>query len=576
MPSTPIRRPLPTPLRALALTCVFLVTACDREAGRDVPDEASQRGGTLVIGSPADLSVPNVMLAGDQWTQEVNQYLLYTPLLRYTSDLRLAPALAESWHETDTSATFQLRRDVRWHDGRPTTAHDVAWTIQTAMNPESGFPNAALFERWKTVAAPDSYTVEVTFERHPEPLAGLPFTPIMPAHLLRDVPLANLRTAPFNQNPVGNGPFRFVSAAPGDRWVFEANPDYPEGLGGRPNLDRIVWRVIPDNTAQATALRTGEIDIAIGVRATELAGLDAQDGIRAVEKPANNYFFIGLNGLRPPLGDARVRRALSMAIDRQEILTALRGGYGRLAAGPVSPHHWAFDSTVAPLPYSPDSARALLLQAGFTDRNNDGNLERPDGRPFTIELKYPAQNPFNADVAEMVRADLDSIGVTVQLRATEFGTMIDDVMSPARNFDAVQLAWIADLNLNSLRDNLHSSNIGQAYQLGSYRNAEVDSLLDAATSTLDREQARPMWRRVQEIVRDEQPWTYMFYSTELFALRDWLHTPRLDVRGLMPEIAEWWIDPQSRRRSGSTPSDSSPPADGAATGTAPSDSTAGR
>ena len=548
------------PIRALPCTLVLglvlLFAACEREDDGAPAEDASRRGGTLVIGSPADLSVPNVFIAGDQWTQEVNRYVLYTPLLHYTPALELEPALAESWEVTDTSATFRLRRDVRWHDGRPTTAHDVVFTIETARNPETGFPNSSYFERWTSVEAPDSYTVHVRFERHPEPLGGVPLMPIMPAHLLESVPVTEMRTAPFNQNPVGNGPFRFVSAAPGDRWIFEANPDYPEALGGRPNVDRLVWRVIPDNTAQATALRTGEIDLAVAPRSTDLRQLDAEPNIHAIQKPANNYFFIGWNGLRPPLDDARVRRALSMAIDRQEILTALRAGYGTLAAGPISPHHWAYDPSVQPLPFSVDSARALLAQIGLTDRDGDGFVERANGRELTIELKYPAQNPFNADVAEMVRADLAAAGVRVEPRATEFGTMIEDVMSPERNFDAVQLGWVSDLNLNGLRDLFHSDNIGEGFQSASYSNPEVDSLLDRASTTVDRDEARPIWRRVQEVLREEQPWTFMFYYMELFAARDWLHTPELDVRGTMADIGEWWIDPQSRRRSGPAGADS--------------------
>ncbi|HEX6588629.1 MAG TPA: ABC transporter substrate-binding protein [Longimicrobiales bacterium] len=537
-------------LRIVALVALGALAACER-GGDDADDvDESRQGGTLVIGSPSDLSVLNVFLAADQWTQEVNRSVLYTPLLRYTPELDFEPALAESWEATDTSATFHLRHDMRWHDGRPTTAEDVVFTLETARDTASGYPNAGYFARWRSVAATDSYTVHVRFDAHPEPLAGVPITPIMPAHLLRDVSPADMRTAPYNQAPVGNGPFRFVSAAPGDRWTFEANTAYPEELGGRPYVDRLVWRVIPDNTAQTTALRTGEIDLAIGPRATELRQLDAEEGIHAVVKPGNNYFFIGWNGLRPPFDDARVRRALSMAIDRREILTALRGGYGELAAGPVSPHHWAHDSTVAPLPFSPDSARALLAQAGLRDRNGDGMVERADGSPFTIELKYPAQNPFNADVAEMVRADLAAAGVRVELRATEFGTMIGDVTSTARNFDAVQLGWTSDPDLAHLRSLFHSESMNTPFQSASYSNAEFDSLLDRATSTLDRDEARPLWRRVQEIMRDEQPWTFMFYYMDLLAARDWLHTPELDVRGTLANIGEWWIDPASRRRSG--------------------------
>lgn len=545
----------------LAALLLLLPIACGDGGDAPAADDAGRRGGTLVIGSPADLSVPNGFVANDQWTQEINRNVLYTPLLRYTPELDYAPALAESWDVSDTSATFRLRRDLRWHDGTPTTAHDVVFTIETARNPETAFPNATYFEHWRTVEAVDSFTVRATFEAFPEPLAGLPFTPIMPRHLLGDVPPAQMRTAPFNQQPVGNGPFRFVSAAPNDRWIFAANDDYPEGLGGRPLLDRIVWRHIPDNTAQTTALRTGEVDLILGPRATDLGQLDAEEGIRAIVKPARQYFFVGWNNQRPPLDDARVRRALSMGIDRQRILTGLRGGYGQLAAGPIAPVHWAYDESVRPLPFAPDSARALLAAAGLTDRDGNGFVDFANGRPFQIELKYPAQNPFNADVAELVRSDLANIGVRVQLLATDFGTMIEDVTSPSRNFDAVQLGWESDFNLGHLRDIFHSESLGTPFQSSSYSNPEVDSLIDTATRTIDRERARPMWRRVQEIMRDEQPWTFMFYYSELFAARDALHTPELDVRGAFAEIGEWWLDPSARRRSAAgSPTDSATPA----------------
>ena len=170
-------------------------------------------------------------------------------------------------------------------------------------------------------------------------------------------------------------------------------------------------------------------------------------------------------------------------------------------------------------------------------------------------MKYPAQNPFNADVVEMIRADLEQVGVRVRPRAPEFGTMIQDVMAPARNFDAVSgLAWESDFNLGTLRDLFHSEAIGSAYQSASYSNPELDSLIDRAAATIDRDEARPLWRRVQEIMRDEQPWTFLFYYPELFAARDWLHTTELDVRGAFADIGDWWMDPESRRRS-AAPSD---------------------
>jgi hypothetical protein len=150
-----------------------------------------------------------------------------------------------------------------------------------------------------------------------------------------------------------------------------------------------------------------------------------------------------------------VRRALSYAIDRGEILRTLRAGYGQLAVGPIGPYHWAFDSTIAPLPFSPDSARALLAQAGITDRNGDGRLDLPDGRTFTIELEFPGASVVNRDIAQVIDADLEELGVRLEQRSVDYNAMIQRVISPERDFDAFITSFENDFRIN-LRDLFHS------------------------------------------------------------------------------------------------------------------------
>ncbi|HSH45612.1 MAG TPA: ABC transporter substrate-binding protein, partial [Longimicrobiales bacterium] len=228
---------------------------------------APRSGGTVVIGAGSDLDHANPLVSVDAWTSEVLRFALFTPLVRYGEDLSYEPYLAESWETSgDTAVTFHLRDDVRWHDGTRTTAHDVLFTYERATDPETGFPNSDYFNRWTGGEVLDSFTIRFTFQPHAEPLAGLPFTPVVPRHLLDSIPAAQLRQAAFNQHPVGNGPFRFVSQRSNDRWVFERNPDFPEGLGGPPNLDRLVWRVIPENSAQLAEIRAGEADLILQPR----------------------------------------------------------------------------------------------------------------------------------------------------------------------------------------------------------------------------------------------------------------------------------------------------------------------
>lgn len=519
-------------LPALALGVAF--AACGEAAPR--------RGGTVVIAAGSDLDYANPLVSVDGWTNQIQRYVLFTPLIGYGPELDYVPALAESWQfEGDTAVVFRLRDDVLWHDGRPTTAHDVLFTFERAKDPVTGFANADYFGRWTRGAVVDSYTVRFSFEPHAEPLAGWPFTPVVPRHLLESIPAAELRQAPFNHAPVGNGPFRFVSYRPGDRWVFERNPDHPAGLGGPPPLDRLVWRVIPENAAQLTEIQVGEADLALQPRPDQVPALAEREGIRAVIKPTRQFSFLAWNGLRPPLDDPRVRRALALAIDRGQILDGLRNGFGTLAAGPIMPFHWAWPRDVTPLPFDADSARALLAAAGIRDRDGDGGLELPDGAPFAIEIKVPASSDFNRDVAEAIRADLAELGVAASTRPTELTTLFADLTVPERRFDAALLGWSGDFRLD-LRDTFHSASVGSPYQFASYANPELDSLLDRAASETDRDVATPLWRRVQEILVEDQPWTLIYYQTDAFLARERVRALDMDIRGALVNVANWWVE----------------------------------
>ena len=516
-----------------ALAAAGLLGAC--------ADQGPRPGGTVVIAAGSDLDFANPLVSADQWTTDLLRFAVFTPLIRYGPELEYEPALAESWElEGDTAVTFHLRRDVRWHDGPLTTAHDVLFTFERARNPETGFPNSDYFGRWTRGEVLDSFTVRFAFEPHAEPLAGWPFTPVVPEHLLDTVPAAAMRQAAYNRAPVGNGPFRFVSQRANDRWVFERNPDYPEALGGPPLLERLVWRVIPENAAQMAELRAGEADIVLQPRPEEALALGERDGFRVVVKPSRQFSFIAWNGQRAELSDPRVRRALAMAIDREAIVEAFRSGYGEIVSGPVMPSHWSHDPDLAPLPHAPDSAVALLAEAGIRDRDGDGVLDLSDGSPFAIQLKLPAGSDYNRDIGEAVRGDLEAIGVRATTRPTEFGTLVADVTSPERRFDAFLLGWAGDFRLD-LRDTFHSEGLEGPYQFASYANPELDSLMDRATAEPDREVARPLWRRAQRILRDEQPWTVLFYQTDALVLRDRLQGVDMDIRGALVSLPRWWV-----------------------------------
>ncbi|MBW3554143.1 MAG: hypothetical protein KY466_11560 [Gemmatimonadetes bacterium] len=539
-------RQLPTLLLFALVVCGG---ACDTDGGAD---ESRREGGTLVIAAGSDLRSFNSLVESESNTLELLQYALFLPVVRYDGELEYAPALAREWEwQGDTAVVFSLRRDVRWHDGAPTTAADVKFTLDRARDPETGFANTEYFEQWESVEVLDSFTIRFGFRPHADPLAGLPFTAVMPRHLLDSIPPDQLQNASFNQAPVGNGPFRFVSRRTNDRVVLEANPDFPEELGGRPRLDRVIWRVIPETSAQLVALRTGEVDMALGIRADQAVALDTTDRFRTIVSPSRQYQFIGWNGKVPALSDPRVRRALTMALDREAMMRSLRGGFGQITSTPVSPSHWAHDPAIDPLPYDTAAARRLLAEAGYRNTDGDPWLEDDDGQELTIELKIPANSEYNRDLAELVRGDLQDVGVRLTTRATEFGTLIGDISSPDRRFEAVLLALEADIRLN-LRDLFHSDAIPDSpFQLASYADPRLDGILDSLATTVSRDRARPLWHRLQAILHEEQPWTFLWFAPRVVVVREDVNDVDMDIRGSFVSMPDWWLDPSHPRATGS-------------------------
>ncbi|MEO5511953.1 MAG: ABC transporter substrate-binding protein [Longimicrobiales bacterium] len=532
--------------RYVVLTCLSLcaVACADRKTDGNSGAEGSPvQGGTVVLAGNGDMDALNPLVALDKYAQEVNRSMMFIPLVRYDSVLDYAPALARSWKMTgDTGVIFYLRNDVRWHDGKPTTAEDVLFTFERAKDTATAFPNSDYFTNWRGAKVIDSITIQFTWVPHLDPLAGVPFLPVVPKHLLDSIAPAALRQAAFNKHPVGNGPFKFVEYRANDRWEFEANPDYPTGLGGRPYIDRLIWRIIPEAAAQATEIQTGNVDVILTPKSDQIKMFATQPDLSVMVKPSRQFANVGWNGKRPPLNDANVRRALSLAIDRQAIIQTLRSGYGQLAVGPIGPYHWAFDTTLTALPFSPDSARTLLRAAGIYDRNNDGVAELPNGKQFVIEMLHPAGSAINQDMAVMIASNLSQVGVKVVPKATEAATMYGIIGSPDRKFDAVIIGWESDFRIN-LRDILHTSAMSGGFQMASYSNPRVDALIDSVGRVTDRAAALPIYKELQRILRDDQPWSFLYYFPDLVVTRKRLHGAAMDIRGTLLNVGKWWVTP---------------------------------
>lgn len=530
-------------------------------AAADVP-EAERYGGTVVVGSYGDLQTMNSLVTSDYNSGQIQRELLFMPLIKYNEDIEPIPWLAEQWDTVrvapDTlELTFHLREDIFWHDGEPTTAEDVLFTFNRMIDPETAFPNAADLDLYRPEAElVDEYTIKFWLKPHAEFLDIWYQTPAMPEHILGDVPPAELRTHPFGTSePVGNGPFEFVRRVPNQEWVFEANPGFPEDLGGRPYLNRLVYRYIPEQTTLLTELLTGGVDMYLGINPQDAARVKVAENTELIASPFRQWNSIAWNTRLPMFDSAEERRALTMAIDRQRIVEALLYGYADVGRSTVTPAHWSYDpddpETI--LPYDTAAARQLLADAGWIDRDNDGILENEQGREFRFTLKSNQGNDLRADIMEVVQAQLRPLGIVVEPRLVEWNTYVQQLQGSLndegvreRDFEAAIWGWV-DYFRKDDADVLHSDNLAGPYQFVGFSNPRADQLIDTLDVMLNRGEAMPLWKEYQHLMVQQAPYTVLYYPQDLTGIRERLQGVEMDTRGNFINVTDWWILPSQRR-----------------------------
>jgi peptide/nickel transport system substrate-binding protein len=544
---------------ALPLVVLLLAAACgpppDGIASGDVAEE-DRYGGTVVVGAFGDLQPMNRFISSDYNTNMIQREMLFMPLVKYDENAEPAPWLAASWDTVriapdSLELTFHLRDDIFWHDGEPTTARDVLFTYERALEPATAFPNRASFDLWDPRAElVDDHTIRFRLRPHADFFSIWYETPIMPAHLLADVPPAELANHPYGTtSPVGNGPFRFVRRLPNQEWVFEANPDFPEALGGRPYLDRVVYRVIPEQTTLLTELLTGRIDVYPMPAPNQTEQLERGRGVRLLSSPYRSHTHIGWNTRDPLFQDARVRRALTLAIDRQAIVDALLFGHGDMGVSTSTPAHWVYDDEYRRLapPHDLEAARRLLAEAGWSP-GPDGVLRNPRGQPFRFTLVTNHGNDLRRDIGEIVQAQLRPLGIQVEPRSLEWNTLIslldghlNEQGERVRNFQAVTSGWV-----NTFRKDdaaiLHSRNRNGPFQETSFADPRVDRLIDTLNLMVDRAEARPLWQEYHRILLEQSPYTVLHYQNRLLAHRERVRGVELGPQGDFVSVARWWVE----------------------------------
>ena len=477
-------------------------------AAASVDESVPARGDAIVFGTIGDASTLIPMLASDSASHEYAGNI-FDGLVEYDKTLSyLEPRLAERWEVEDggQKITFHLRHHVKWSDGQPFTARDVEFGFNLIRDPKTLTAYSEDYKQVQSFELIDDHTFRVTYEKPFAPaLASWGSMVVLPRHLLEG---KNINETDFGQHPIGLGPHRFESWERNTRFTLRSNPDY---YRGRPWIERVVYRVIPDQSTQFLELSAGGLDM-MGLTPLQFSRqtstpVFARD-FRKYRYVSNSYTYLGYNLTDPRFADVRVRRAFAHAINKQEIVDAVLFGLGRPTECPYRPGTRWFNDKLPPYEYSPDKARALLAEAGWTDTDGDGIVDK-DGKPFSFRILTNQGNDQRLKAATMVQKRLGDVGVDASVRVIEWSAFLNDFIDK-KKFEAIVLGWSLSLDPDQY-DLWHSSKTGpRQFNHVSYSNAEVDELLEKGRRTFDEDERKRIYDRFQEILRDDQPYTFLF------------------------------------------------------------------
>ncbi|MDO9712879.1 ABC transporter substrate-binding protein [Paracraurococcus lichenis] len=499
--------------------------------------EAPRRGGTLrmlIQPEPAALcTIATTAGAENRVSPKVHE-----GLLTYDFALNPLPQLATAWEVSADALEyrFTLRSGVRWHDGKPLTARDVATSV--ALLKEHHPRGRSTFANVREVRTPDPLTAIIVLSR-PAPYLiyalAASESPIVADHLYGE---GNPVTNPAQLRPIGTGPFRFREWRKGDYILYDRNPDYWDQP--KPYLDQLLLKVLPDASARAAALETGELDIGpdTPVPFSDIARLKA---LPQLDIDTRGYDYTGgqsqleFNLDNPILKNVTVRQAIAHAIDRRVILNTIRFGYGAISPTPIPPNQ-RFHAAVPTFPFDPKRAEALLDEAGY--RRGQGGIR------FTLTHDYNPFHPSTQQMAAYVRQALARIGISVSLRSQDFAAFVRRIYTD-RDYDMAINLYSAMFDPTvGLQRAYWSKNIkrGLPFSNGSgYANPEVDRLLEAAAVEPDPAKRYALFREFQEIVGREVPMVTLVTHDQVTIFNRRVRDHTVDGLGLNGNLAGVWL-----------------------------------
>ncbi|MDR3347153.1 MAG: peptide-binding protein [Helicobacteraceae bacterium] len=475
-------------------------------------------------GFPARL---NPLLATDTVSSSLADWL-FEGLVKYDKNGAIVGEIAKSWRFVDeTTLLFELRKDYRWHDGAVVSARDAVFTYETAISDRVDTPYTSNFRLVKSVEAIDDFTLKVTYKKPYFKALEIWMMPLLPKHILENDP--DLMTSKFNTHPIGNSYYRL------DELILSRNVELKRVETYSPHapyIEKVIFEYSQDHSVEFLKLKSRQIHIG-GLDALQLERQiddDFKNDYLIAEYGAFGYSYIGFNLKNPKFQDSRVRKALSLAIDRQELIDVLFFGHGIICDSPIVPNTLGFNELVKSPAQDIEQAKALLKEAGYDETN-----------PLVFDLTTNTNNQIRLYAAEIIQDQLAKAGVRVNLRAMEWQAFLTRIH--ARKFETVLLAWSVPLTPD-LYTIWHSAGDRMGgFNFVGYHNDEVDRLIEEAEATIDKKQVAAKYREISRLIVEDNPYLFLYAPNSISAISRKIAPLEITPIGFMHNRLDWRILP---------------------------------
>jgi peptide/nickel transport system substrate-binding protein len=479
---------------------------------------------TLNLSISSNPSRLNPILSNDSASSEISSWL-FNGLFKYDPDGKITTDLASSYEfKNSTHLIVHLNQNVLWHDNVKFTAHDVVFTYNTILNPAVYTSIASNFKNVQSVIALDDYTLEIIYTTPYFKALEIWMIGILPKHILENDP--DLMKSSFNKNPIGTGSYKLKSFKPSSDIELIANEDYFEG---KPKIDTILYKFLPDATTSFLMLKQNNLDLG-GLTPLQVdRQLDEKfkKDYQIIEQPSFAYTYLGFNLNNEKFKDIRVRQALNIGVNRQELVDILFFGHGKICTGPFLPGSFAFNEMVKTPIYDIQKAKKLLADAGYNEAH-----------PLTFEVVTNTGNDIRINAAEILQYQLAKIGVIMKIRVMEWQAFLNTVVHP-RNFEAVILGWSLALMPDAYPIWHSNSDKKGAFNFVGYHNSEVDALIEKASKTIDLNELESVYKTIFLKITDDVPYLFLYIPNSITAVNSSIKNIEPSIIGITHNQKDW-------------------------------------